>query len=173
MNQGAVHEAMNFASAFNLPVVFICENNKYSELTPIAEMVRSDRLYERAAAYRMPGERVDGNDPLAVEEVVSRACRLAREGGGPTLVEAMTQRLVGHYIGDAEQYRPAGEVEELRKVEPLTQARTRLEKAGVTILELDRLIQEARQEIEEAAATALKAPKADPILVKEHLYGRG
>jgi pyruvate dehydrogenase E1 component alpha subunit len=118
MNQGAVHESMNFASAFDLPVVFVCENNEYSELTPIRDMVRSDVLAERARAYGMIGERIDGNDPAVVRDRVGDAIEIAREGGGPTLLELMTQRLVGHYIGDMEQYRQPGEMERLAEQEP-------------------------------------------------------
>ncbi|MDQ3911265.1 MAG: thiamine pyrophosphate-dependent dehydrogenase E1 component subunit alpha [Actinomycetota bacterium] len=172
MNQGAVHEAMNFASAFDLPVVFVCENNTYSELTPTADMVRSDQLFERAAAYAMPGERVDGNDPLAVRGVVDKAVQLARDGGGPSLVEAMTQRLVGHYTADAQLYRPRGEVEEAKKVEPIVRLRKRLhEEAGVEAAKLDQLAEEILSDIDAAADRALKAPPADASRAREHLYG--
>jgi TPP-dependent pyruvate/acetoin dehydrogenase alpha subunit len=95
MNQGGIHEAMNFAAYLNLPVLFICENNTYAELTPIAETVRDADLYKRAAAYGMPGVRIDGNDVAAVRECVAHHARLAREGKGPALIEMMTQRLVG------------------------------------------------------------------------------
>jgi pyruvate dehydrogenase E1 component alpha subunit len=171
MIQGAVHEAMNFASAFDLPVVFVCENNKYSELTPIADMVRSDKLYERATAYAMPGERVDGNDPVAVRQAVDSSVQLAREGGGPSLIEAMTQRLVGHYNADVQQYRPRGEVREAKKVEPIVRLRQRLEADGVETNELDRIMDEVRSEVHTAADRALQAPPADISRVREHLYG--
>jgi len=172
MNQGAVHEAFNFASAFDLPVVFVCENNTYSELTPTVDMVRSDQLFERAAAYAMPGERIDGNDPLTVRDSVDRAVKLAREGGGPSLVEAMTQRLVGHYTADAQLYRPRGEVEEARKVEPIVRLRRRLqEEAGVEAGKLDQISDEIRSEIHAAADRALQAPPADASRAREHLYG--
>jgi len=170
MNQGAVHEAMNFAAALDLPVIFVCENNRYSELTPIADMVRNERLFERAQAYGMPGERVDGNDPSTVREAVARAVELARSGGGPTLVEAMTERLVGHYIGDSEAYRPPGEVEEARKREPLVRLRARLRESGVGDDVLDRLEREVEAEVERAAREALAAPPARVETVREHLY---
>lgn len=171
MNQGAVHEAMNFASALDLPVVFICENNLYSELTPIADMVRSDRMFERAGAYAMPGERVDGNDPVAIRESVGRAVGLAREGGGPSLIEAMTQRLVGHYNADVQQYRSKGELKEAKKAEPIVRLRKWLEDDGATADELDRAVEEIRSEVDAAADRALKAPLADVSRVREHLYG--
>jgi TPP-dependent pyruvate/acetoin dehydrogenase alpha subunit len=172
MNQGAVHEAINFASAFDLPVVFIVENNTYSELTPTAGMVRSDQMFERAASYAMPGERVDGNDPVVVRDSVDRAVQLARDGEGPSLIEAMTQRLVGHYTADAQLYRPRGEVEEARKVEPIVRLRKRLqEEFGVETSRLDQLAEEIHSEVDAAATKALQAPPADASRAREHLYG--
>ena len=172
LNQGAVHEAMNFASAFDLPVIFMCENNVYSELTPIRDVVKNERLFERAAAYGMPGERVDGNDPAAVRLVTAKAVSRARTGQGPSLIEAMTQRLVGHYIGDAEQYRPRGEVEAARATEPLVRAREHLVSHGTSAAELSRIEQDVSDAVNSAAACALAAPHADVSVVREHLYAR-
>ncbi|MFG1921630.1 thiamine pyrophosphate-dependent dehydrogenase E1 component subunit alpha [Cryptosporangium sp. NPDC048952] len=170
MNQGAVHESMNFAAALDLPVIFICENNSWSELTPIDEMVRNPILAERARAYGILGERIDGNDPAVVRERVGDAIEAAREGGGPALLELMTQRLVGHYIGDPEQYRRPGELEAAAEVEPIAAATRELKKQGVSSSEIDDAESKARDEIEKAAEAALKAPLADPATVKEHLY---
>jgi TPP-dependent pyruvate/acetoin dehydrogenase alpha subunit len=170
MNQGAVHESMNFASAFDLPVVFVCENNEYSELTPIRDMVRSDVLAERARAYGMIGERIDGNDPAVVRDRVGDAIEIAREGGGPTLLELMTQRLVGHYIGDMEQYRQPGEMERLAEQEPAARLARELRAAGVPDAEIDRTKAEASREIEAAATEALAAPPADVTTVRSHVY---
>jgi TPP-dependent pyruvate/acetoin dehydrogenase alpha subunit len=170
MNQGAVHEAMNFAAAMNLPVVFVCENNTWSELTPIDEMVRDAVLYRRAAAYGIPGERIDGNDPAVVRDRLGDAVELAREGGGPTLLEAMTARLVGHYIGDAEQYRRPGELDEARRREPVARLSGQLRAAGVDETVIEGAERDARAEIEQAAAEALAAPLADPATAKDHLY---
>lgn len=170
MNQGSVHEAMNFAAAFDLPVVFVCENNRWSELTAISEMVRSDRLFERAAAYGMPGERIDGNDAAVVREAMGRAVSAARRGDGPTLLEAMTQRIVGHYIGDAEQYRSAEEIEAAKAAEPIARLRGQLLSEGAGAQEVDEVEQEARDEIERAATAAMDEPPADVSSVREHLY---
>ena len=170
MNQGAVHEALNFAAAFDLPVIFVVENNRYSELTPIADMVRSARLADRAAAYGIPGERIDGNDPVEVREAVARAAAAAREGGGPTLLEAMTERLVGHYIGDMELYRAPGELEAAMADEPVARLRRRLVELDMTEAELDDVEARARQEVAEAADAAATAPFPDPATVREHLY---
>ncbi|HET6294391.1 MAG TPA: thiamine pyrophosphate-dependent dehydrogenase E1 component subunit alpha [Kribbella sp.] len=170
LNQGATHEAMNFAAAFKLPVVFVCENNLYSELTPIATMVGEPELWRRAAGYGMPGHWVDGNDPAGVREAAATAIARAREGAGPTMLEMMTERLVGHYIGDAEQYRPPGELERARQTEPIVRLRAALTEAGVSEAELDDCETRARAEIEAAAAAALAAPPADPSTGKEHVY---
>ncbi|MUN41705.1 MULTISPECIES: thiamine pyrophosphate-dependent dehydrogenase E1 component subunit alpha [Actinomadura] len=170
MNQGAVHEAMNFAAVRRLPVIFLVENNHYSELTPIADMVRVDRLFKRASAYGMPGARIDGNDPAAVREAVSKAAGRARSGEGPVLLEAMTQRLVGHYIGDAQHYRPAGEMERALADEPIIRLLAVLRAAGVDQDELDAGADRVHAEIAEASKRALADPPADPTTVLEHLY---
>ena len=170
MNQGSVHEAMNFATAFDLPVIFVCENNKWSELTPIADMVRSDKLFERAAAYGMPGQRIDGNDPDVVADAVADALETARSGGGPSFIEAMTQRFVGHYIGDAEQYREPGELDAARADEPLVRMRRRLSEADVDTAELEQVEDRAREAVDTACAAALAAPPADTQRVLEHIY---
>jgi TPP-dependent pyruvate/acetoin dehydrogenase alpha subunit len=171
LNQGALHEALNFASALTLPLIFVCENNFYSELTPIADMVGQPELYRRAEAYGMAGERVDGNDPSAVQEVAARAFERARSGGGPTLIEAMTERLCGHYIGDTEQYRPPGEVEDAQTREPLVVASQRLLVAGQSQSSLADIGSAASDQIDSAAARALSAPLADASSAQENVYG--
>jgi pyruvate dehydrogenase E1 component alpha subunit len=170
VNQGALHEALNFAAAFKLPCVFVCENNKYSELTPIADMVAEPQLWRRAAAYGMPGQRIDGNDPQAAENAVAEAVATARDGNGPAFIEAMTQRLVGHYIGDAEQYRPPGEVDAAKAREPLVRAEALALTRGVPPERLAAIRATAQDEIETAADEALKAPLADPATAREQLY---
>lgn len=169
-NQGAMHEAMNFASAFALPVVFVCENNAYSELTPIADMVGEPELWRRAAGYGMPGKRIDGNNVDTVLDTVAAAVERARSGGGPSFVEAMTERLVGHYIGDVEQYRPAGEVDRAWEQEPIGRLRTELVAAGVSEGDCAAAIAAADAEVAAAAEEALAAPMAGVDDVKEHLY---
>jgi pyruvate dehydrogenase E1 component alpha subunit len=170
LNQGAMHEAMNFASAFSLPVVFMCENNGYSELTPIADMVADDQLYRRASAYGMPGVRIDGNDVAAVSSAVSEAAERGRSGGGPTLIEAMTERLVGHYIGDIEHYRPEGEVDRAREHEPIVVLRRTLIDAGITAETCDDALRLAVEQVRQAAEAALSQPLATTADVREYLY---
>jgi len=170
LNQGASHEALNMAAALRLPVVFVCENNRYSELTPIADMVAEPALWKRARAYGMLGHRVDGNDVSAVREAAAAAVDRARTGRRPMLLELMTERLVGHYIGDAEHYRPAGEVDDARGREPIVRLQARLRDAGVAEPEIASVEHTVRTEVDAAASAALAAPLADPSTAKEHVY---
>ncbi|MGW6458370.1 thiamine pyrophosphate-dependent dehydrogenase E1 component subunit alpha [Streptomyces sp. NPDC055078] len=170
LNQGAVHEAMNFAAVRGLPVIFLVENNHYSELTPIAAMVRVEKLFKRASGYGMPGARIDGNDPHAVRQAVGEAVRRARAGEGPVLLEAMTQRIVGHYIGDAQHYRPAGELDQAIAAEPIGRLVAVLRESGVTEGELADTADRVRTEITEASRRALADEPADPATVLEHLH---
>ncbi|MEO6973880.1 MAG: thiamine pyrophosphate-dependent dehydrogenase E1 component subunit alpha [Rhodoferax sp.] len=170
MNQGGIHEAMNFAAYLHLPVLFVCENNTYAELTPVAETVRDAELYKRAAAYGMPGVRIDGNDVAAVRECVAHHALQARAGKGPVLIEMMTQRLVGHYYGDMQSYRPKGELTEAKRREPIVRLRETLLAGGTPQPDLDEVEARAKAHIETAAQSALAAPMAATSSVKEHLY---
>jgi pyruvate dehydrogenase E1 component alpha subunit len=170
MNQGAVHEAMNLAAAMRLPVVFLCENNAWSELTAIEEMVGEPELFRRAAGYGMRGERIDGNDPRCVRDRVGEAFEVARAGGGPSLIEAMTARLVGHYVGDPEQYRRPDEKQRDAEREPIAVLSRRLRESGITDEAINAAESDARAEMEIAATAALEAPIADPSTAKEHIY---
>lgn len=170
MNQGGVHEAMNFAAYLHLPVIFVCENNTYAELTPLAETVRDPEMYKRAAAYGIPGVRIDGNDVRAVRECVKHYAQQAREGKGPALIEMMTQRLVGHYYGDMQSYRPKGELTEAKKHEPIIRLAQALHAQGVPAEHTASAESRAKDHIEAAAQAALAAPMAATSSVKEHLY---
>jgi pyruvate dehydrogenase E1 component alpha subunit len=171
VNQGAVHEAMNFAAMASLPVLFLCENNQYSELTPTREMVHNDRLTDRATALGIPAFRVDGNDPAAIRATVADLAEAAREGGGPAFVELITQRLVGHYVGDVQQYRSRDELEEAQRNEPIARAVRELTEAGVPAAGISALETAVRDEVEQAATAALADPAADTGRVREHVYG--
>lgn len=170
LNQGAVHEAMNMAGAMALPVVFLVESNRYSELTPTVSMVGNPNLFERAAGYGFPGLRIDGNDPAAVTDAVRWSRERAQDGLGPTLIEAMTERLVGHYVGDAEHYRPPGEVADAATREPLVVTRGRLAEAGLPAAVLDEVGASESEFVTCCAGRALGAPYADPATVLEWVY---
>jgi pyruvate dehydrogenase E1 component alpha subunit/2-oxoisovalerate dehydrogenase E1 component len=168
MNQGNVHEALNLAAVLDLPLVLVVENNVYSEMSRISDMVRVSRLAERAPAYGVPGTVVDGNDCDAVADAVTAAVARARAGDGPSIVEAMTERLVGHYSGDAQHYRPAGEVAAARQREPL--ARIRAAAGSELTARLDEIDAEVDAEIEAAVTAARSMPFPDPATVKEHVH---
>lgn len=126
-NQAAFHEALNQAQVWKLPVLFVIENNMYSEMTPIAAMIGEGvDLHERAAAYGMRSAMTDGMDIESVTDVVAEAAELARSGEGPTLIEAHTYRYCGHMPGDTEPYRTSEEIEQWRPRDPLRLARARL-----------------------------------------------
>jgi TPP-dependent pyruvate/acetoin dehydrogenase alpha subunit len=171
MNQGGVTEAMNLAAAKDLPVVFVCENNKYSELTPINDMVRNPNLAARAEALGIPAVHVDGNDPAEVAAAAAVAVQAARQGTGPTFIEAETRRIVGHYIGDVQHYRPAGELERDTAREPIVRLKRVLVASGVPEQTIDAVERRVRAEIDAAVEEALAAPASDVTRVKEHMYG--
>lgn len=170
INQGAIAEALNFAAYLRLPLIFLCENNTYAELTPLAETVKDPMLFRRARSYGINGLRIDGNDVHAVRDCIAHCAKEVREGKGPVLIEMMTQRLVGHYYGDLQSYRPAGEIQAAQKVEPIVRLKERLLKFGVPEYELIERESLARKEIEQAASEALAQPLANVESVREHLY---
>lgn len=160
-NQGMFHEGLNFAAVFDLPAVFVIENNLYGEFTPLSDHTRATRLADRAAAYGIPGVQVDGNDVWAVFEAVGGAVDRARRGDGPTLIECLTYRWHGHMEGDEMGYRPAGELERWRRRDPIATWRDRLMEEGVlTFPEFEEMQRRAETMVEAAAAAADRA--ADP-----------
>jgi pyruvate dehydrogenase E1 component alpha subunit len=129
-NKGELHEAMNLAAIWSLPVIFVCENNLYAVSTHLSDAMLNEYVSERASAYRMPGVTVGGNDPIEVYEAVSEAVARARDGGGPALVECLTYRHGGHKRDDAATYRPVEEVEAWLARDPLPTLRERLVSDG-------------------------------------------
>ena len=161
-NRGPVHESMNLASIWKLPIVFICENNQYAVSMPTSKAIAATDIADRAAGYGMPGVVVDGNDVIACYEVAYDAIKRSREGGGASFIEAKTYRLRGHYEGDEQLYRTKEEVEEAEKKEPVGRFRESLLKAGVlTQQDAERLDTETTAAIEEAAQYALSLPLPD------------
>jgi TPP-dependent pyruvate/acetoin dehydrogenase alpha subunit len=158
-NIGAFHESLNMASIWKLPVIFVCQNNGYGEHTRYELSTAVDRVAERAAAYRMPGVTVDGNDPLAVYEAARVAVERARKGEGPTLIEATTFRFMGHVFGDADAYMAKGEKEAAMAKDPVPLFRQKLIDTGLaTDAELAALEAVIEKEIDEAVAFALESP---------------
>ncbi|MCV7194492.1 thiamine pyrophosphate-dependent dehydrogenase E1 component subunit alpha [Mycolicibacterium brumae] len=125
-NIGAFHEACNLAALWKLPVIFCCHNNRYAEHTSFEDGTSVDAIADRAAAYRMPGVRVDGNDPVAMYRAAAEAVDRARRGEGPTLIEAMTFRFFGHQMSDNNEYMKPGELERERAADPVLRMRAAL-----------------------------------------------
>lgn len=130
-NQGAFHESLNLAALWKLPVLFVCEDNKYGISVEKSEATAVPWHADRAAAYGMPGVLVEDNDAIAVHEAAGAAIERARRGEGPSLLEVKTHRYFGHFQGDAEGYRPKGEVAELRKDDPIPRLAAHLRRAGL------------------------------------------
>ena len=150
---GVFGEALNTASLWNLPIVFVCENNRYVELTPVSVHVAGE-IWRRAEGYGMPGVEVDGNDVDAVVGAAVEAVGRARAGDGPTLIETQTYRWFGHYAGDKAAYRDEAEVETGRAGDPLVRARAAFDEEVAAALEA---------EVEEEIAAALEFAQASPV----------
>ena len=162
-NTTRFHEGVNLASIWELPVVYVIENNMYAEKTRISDACKVPNIANRASAYGIPGVTVDGNDVLAVYEAVGETVARARRGEGPTLVECKTYRWHGHTEGDRQTYKPKEEVEEWMKKDPIPAFRKRLLQMGVlTEKEADRISQGINEEIEKAVKVAEESPLPAP-----------
>ena len=170
MNQGSTHEGLNFAAARDLPVVFVVENNDWSEMTPSRATSRLASPAARAVAYGIPGLVVDGVDPLAVAAAVEEAAAHARDGRGPTLIEAMAPRLMAHYNRDIEHYRTDEDKLRDRGRDPLPLLRARLVEDGVDDDAISTIETEALDAVESATAAALAMPVPDPTSAREHVW---
>ncbi len=159
-NQGTVLESMNLAAIWNLPVIFVVENNGYAESTSVDYAVATDSYVDRAAGFGMPGITVDGTDFFAVYEAAGEVIRRAREGGGPSLLECKMIRFYGHFEGDAQTYRAPGEIEENRAHRDCLKIFTgRILEAGVVESdELARIDSEVVDLIDDALESAQAAP---------------
>jgi pyruvate dehydrogenase E1 component alpha subunit len=157
-NQGAFHESLNLAAVWKAPVIFVIEDNAYGISVAKCDSTAIARNADRAQAYGMPGVFVAGNDPEGVHAAAGEAIARARAGSGPTLIEIETCRLEGHFMGDGEQYRPAGEVERLKGLDPIPRYRARLLADGVPEDELCAGELAARRAVEAAFAFARNSP---------------
>jgi pyruvate dehydrogenase E1 component alpha subunit len=166
-NEGAFHEGVNLAAVWDLPVVFVCENNKYGMSMSTEFSTKLGSLADRAAGYGIPGVSVDGNDVQAVFDVATAAIDRARSGGGPTLIEAVTYRWKGHSKSDKNLYRTREEIEEWREKDPIAAFLAKVTAAGtLDDTELARIAQEAREAVRESVRTGNAAPpsRADELL---------
>ena len=172
VNNGAFHEGINMAAIWDLPVLFVCENNLYATEVPFATVARNPNVAERAAAYGLPGVLVDGNDVLAVHVAAGEAVRRARAGDGPTLLECRTYRTRSHAEGMRDAgYRTPEEVAEWKTRDPIARFRERLLAEGLAgeddIAPIDAAVQAL---VEEARRFADASPWPDPATVLDHVY---
>jgi len=166
-NQGTFHESLNLAALWNLPVVFCCENNGWAQFTPGKIATKVKNISTRAESYGMPGVTVDGDDVLEVRKEAGIAVERARNGEGPTLLECMTHRWFGHYVGDAQKYRSPAEVQEARAFDPIVKFQKFLLDAKLIDSDsMDTLEGRVRMEIDEAVAFA----EASPVAKAEELF---
>ena len=171
-NQGVLHEGMNLASVWGLPVIFVCENNLYAESTPVEYALSVPNVADRAAGYRMPGCVVDGMDVFAVYDAAGQAVERARSGGGPSLLECKTYRYYGHTVFDnPKTYRTEEEEAQWRNRDPLVIFRTRvLEESTLQREEMDEIDQRAEQLIRDAIAFADESPLPTEAEVYTDVY---
>lgn len=172
VNTGVFHEAVNLAAVLRLPVVLVCENNQFAVSTPATYSLPVSRVSDRGSAYGIPACTVDGNDVLAVYEVVKEAVSRARQGGGPSLIEGVTYRWEGHYKGDPQVYRSPEEVAEWReKRDPIRLFAAHLLAERVLMEEqIESIHAEIQAEIEEAVAYAEGSPEPAPSSLGGDLY---
>ena len=171
-NQGTFHESLNLAAIWTLPVIYVCENNGYGELTAAHVTMSIEQVSERAAGYGIPGTTVDGQDVLAVHSAVSEAVARARRGAGPSLVETLTYRFDNHAIGiRIENYRDEAEVEHWRTHrDPLVLFRQALGARGIDGEELDAIDAAVEAELSEALEFARSSPAPPPEAAFTHLF---
>jgi pyruvate dehydrogenase E1 component alpha subunit len=171
LNQGIMFEAMNMAGIWNLPVLFVCENNGFGEFTSIDDVTAGKDIADRGKAFDIPSEHVDGMDALAVHEAARKAIARARAGKGPSFLICSTWRYSGHHVGDKQDYKEDAETKAWRARDPINQlARKLIVKKTATQAELDAVSEEAKTAVLEAAEAArkLEALTTDDLMV--YLY---
>jgi pyruvate dehydrogenase E1 component alpha subunit len=173
-NEGTFHESLNLAGLWKLPVIYVCQNNRYAEFTPTSESTSVQDIAVRAQGYNMPGVIVDGNDVLAVYEAIKTAVARAKRGEGPTLVEAKTYRWEGHVVGEQAfvgEYRPPEEIEAAKQRCPIVLFSQQVLATGfIDEAELNRIGGEVQREIDDAIAFAQSSPQPEPAEALDDLF---
>jgi len=173
-NIGAFHEALNLAVVWKLPVVFVCENNQYMEYTPIRSVTAVEHpAADRASAYGLESILVDGNDADVMYETARQTISKAREGGGPSLVEALTYRHGGHSRSDPAKYRPEAEVREWLERDPVKRYRERLLAAGITEDDVNEIETRAQQKVDAATEEARNGAPAGEDEIERQVWSDG
>jgi TPP-dependent pyruvate/acetoin dehydrogenase alpha subunit len=167
---GAFHETLNLAALWRLPVLFVCENNGVAEFTSREEHSNVKYVSSFAAPYDIATQTIDGNDLPAVFAAAGVAIETLRRGGGPYLLECMTFRMAGHYVGDSQQYRSKEELAEIREKCPIERLKRHLIERGVKSEELDSIGERAKNEVQQAVDRARAAPHPDPTTVLDFVY---
>lgn len=175
LNQGGAHEALNLAAIWDLPVIFLCENNQYSEMTPAYQMIKGESFAARVAGYGIPTARVDGMDVCAVAEAVAGAAARARSGDGPSYIEADTYRFLGHYQADpGTSYRPAEEIARWRERDPIGALAARIRAMQPSLHErLEAIEAEILQALDAAEEQALRDPFPEAAELEAGVYANG
>ncbi len=170
-NQGTFHESLNMAGLWDLPVLYVCENNAYAMSTPVHQALSIENVADRAGAYGFPGVSVDGNDVSAVRKAVVEARARACRGKGPSLIECKTYRLSGHSRGDQRRYRSAEEEQKAWQQDPIRRFREKLESEGFMDPDgTDQLQHEVQQQLEQAEQFARESSFPDPDDLEKGLY---
>lgn len=169
-NIGAFHEALNMAQLWSLPVVFLCQNNRYGEHTAFADHTKVDSIVTRASSYGMKGVKVDGNDAEAMYGTALEAVERARSGEGPTLIEAMCYRMMGHFFGADFSYMPKEHLEEMQAADPLPRLRLLMLENQFAEDELDAIVADIDREVEEAAQFAIDSPLPGPEEILKDVF---
>jgi pyruvate dehydrogenase E1 component alpha subunit len=172
VNKGTFHESLNFAGVHRLPVVFVCENNRYAQFTAAHRTTAVSDISVRAAGYGMVGESVDGNDLLAVLDAAGRAVARARGGEGPTLLNMNTYRHSGHYVGDAEEYRSRDEVTQSQDTaDPLVRFTDHVLNTGLLDADdIEALVREVDEAVAAAHRFAVESAPPDPAGALEFVW---
>lgn len=169
-NQGSFHESLNLAAIWNLPVIFICEDNKYAISVTREESTAIANNADRAIGYGIPGVRVENNDAVEVYDVVGEAVARARKGDGPSLIEVSTDRYLGHFQGDAEAYRPENEVSTLRENDPIDRLKQQLLDGGMTESEDNQIKERTKEAVQEAYVFARESAYPDASEATQHVF---
>ena len=160
---GAFHESLNIASLWQLPVIFVCENNGYAEFTPLSAHTSVERLARHAQTYKIPNNTVDGNNLLEVRDAMAKAVQHARKDKGPAFIECLTHRLRGHYEGDPAKYRELSELAEWKEKDPIARFTRELKRRkAVSDKDIAVIESDARDLVEQAAQFALDSPWPAP-----------
>jgi pyruvate dehydrogenase E1 component alpha subunit len=170
-NQGTFHEALNLASVWKLPVIFVCENNGFGISVPSCQSTSVVDIGVRGAGYDMPGLTIDGNDPEAIYAAFSAALKRAKAGDGPTLIECKTYRWYGHWIGDPEITRDKETTKAWKEKCPIALLKNQMIQAGRLTEEAFRILEKSAQsEADEAAEFSLNSPEPDPSTVMDDVF---